>query len=82
MAGRRKNLNALADNASQIYFPLWIYKQLNQGEDIETEDVTQEENEIAKKISIVALWCIQLKPVDRPSMTKVVEMLEGEIGLS
>ncbi|KAI3940083.1 hypothetical protein MKW92_040050 [Papaver armeniacum] len=81
MAGRRKNLNALADNASQIYFPSWIYKQLNQGNDIEMEDATQEENDIAKKIIIVGLWCIQLKPVDRPSMTKVVEMLEGELGL-
>ncbi|KAI3831485.1 hypothetical protein MKX03_016591 [Papaver bracteatum] len=27
MAGRRKNLNSLADNASQIYFPSWIYKR-------------------------------------------------------
>jgi len=27
----------------------------------------------------VALWCIQLKPIDRPSMNKVVEMLEGDI---
>ncbi|XP_026441209.1 LEAF RUST 10 DISEASE-RESISTANCE LOCUS RECEPTOR-LIKE PROTEIN KINASE-like 2.8 isoform X2 [Papaver somniferum] len=81
MAGRRKNLNMSADNASQIYFPSWIYKQLNQGDNIELEDATQEENEIAKKIIIVGLWCIQLKPVDRPSMTKVVEMLEGELGL-
>lgn len=79
IAGRRKNLNALAENASQIYFPSWVYKQLKQGEDIEMEDATQEENEIAKKIIIVALWCIQLKPVDRPSMTKVVGMLEGDI---
>lgn len=29
---------------------------------------------------IVALWCIQMKPSDRPnSMNEVVEMLEGEI---
>lgn len=28
---------------------------------------------------ILALWCIQLKPNDRPSMNKVIEMLEGEI---
>ena len=28
---------------------------------------------------IVSLWCIQLKPNDRPSMNKVVEMLEGDI---
>ncbi|XLU97364.1 hypothetical protein S245_011704, partial [Arachis hypogaea] len=27
---------------------------------------------------IVALWCIQLKPCNRPSMKQVVEMLEGE----
>jgi hypothetical protein len=28
---------------------------------------------------IVALWCIQLKPVDRPSMHKVVKMLESDV---
>ncbi|XLR60453.1 hypothetical protein S83_011125 [Arachis hypogaea] len=27
---------------------------------------------------IVALWCIQLKPCDRPSLKQVVEMLERE----
>jgi len=32
-----------------------------------------------KKMIIVALWCIQLKPVDRPSMHKVVEMLESDV---
>ncbi|KAI3975615.1 hypothetical protein MKX01_017528 [Papaver californicum] len=81
MAGRRKNLNTLAENSSQVYFPSWIYSQLNQGEDIEMEDATKEENDIAKKLITVALWCIQLKPIDRPSMTKVVEMLEGELEL-
>lgn len=78
IVGRRKNLNTSVENSSQVYFPSWIYNQLNQGEDIEIEDATKEENEIAKKLIIVALWCIQLKPIDRPSMTKVVEMLEGE----
>jgi len=34
---------------------------------------------IVKKMIIVAFWCIQLKPNDRPSMSKVVEMLEGDI---
>jgi hypothetical protein len=29
---------------------------------------------------IIALWCIQMKPSDRPnSMNQVVEMLEGEV---
>ncbi|KAF6171185.1 hypothetical protein GIB67_011246 [Kingdonia uniflora] len=35
--------------------------------------------EIAKKLAVVALWCIQLKPTDRPSMNKVVEMLKSAI---
>ncbi|KAI3886848.1 hypothetical protein MKW98_017200 [Papaver atlanticum] len=81
MAGRRKNLNTSADEPSQIYFPSWIYRHLIQGNDIQMEDATQKENEMVKKIIIVALWCIQLKPVDRPSMTKVVEMLESELEL-
>lgn len=77
MAGRRKNLNAFADHSSQIYFPSWIYDRFNQGEDMEIGDATENEKRIAKKLVIVALWCIQLKPIDRPSMSKVVEMLEG-----
>ncbi|KAF6140843.1 hypothetical protein GIB67_042256 [Kingdonia uniflora] len=33
---------------------------------------------ISKKLTVVALWCIQWYAVDRPSMTAVVHMLEGE----
>jgi hypothetical protein len=40
----------------------------------------EEINDVLKKMFLVALWCIQLKPIDRPSMNKVVEMLEGDIG--
>nr|VDD63661.1 unnamed protein product [Brassica oleracea] len=38
-----------------------------------------EEEEIAKKITLVGLWCIQSSPSDRPSMDRVVEMLEGSL---
>ncbi|ESW33173.1 hypothetical protein PHAVU_001G048800 [Phaseolus vulgaris] len=79
MASKRKNLNPHADHSSQIYFPLWIYDHIREGEDVDVENVTEEENKIAKKMIIVALWCIQLKPNDRPSMNKVVKMLEGDI---
>ncbi|GLT72739.1 hypothetical protein SLA2020_446460 [Shorea laevis] len=78
MAGRRKNFNAFADHSSQVYFPTWVYDQLHDGKDIEMEVVTEEEKKIVKKMIMVALWCIQMKPSDRPSMNKVVEMLEGE----
>ncbi|RVW87486.1 Rust resistance kinase Lr10 [Vitis vinifera] len=81
MAGRRKNLNVFAEHSSQIYFPSWVYEQFNEGKDIEMEDATEEGKELSKKLIIVALWCIQLKPSDRPSMNKVVEMLEGNVEL-
>ncbi|BFG21305.1 hypothetical protein CerSpe_075790 [Prunus speciosa] len=79
MAGKRKNLNATIEKSSQIYFPTWVFDQLNDGKDIKIEDATEEEEKIIKKMIIVALWCIQMKPGDRPPMNKAVEMLEGEI---
>uniref|UniRef100_A0A6N2MJL3 Serine-threonine/tyrosine-protein kinase catalytic domain-containing protein n=1 Tax=Salix viminalis TaxID=40686 RepID=A0A6N2MJL3_SALVM len=77
MVGRRKNLNAMANHSSQLYFPSWAYDQVSEGKDI--EDATEHEKKTTTKMIIVALWCIQLKPVDRPSMHKVVEMLESDV---
>ncbi|CAL9000285.1 unnamed protein product [Prunus brigantina] len=83
MSGRRKNLNAGIEQSSQfsqIYFPTWVSDQLKAGKDIEIgDDAPDEEKKIIKKMMMVALWCIQMKPIERPSMNKVVEMLEGEI---
>ncbi|KAF8020089.1 hypothetical protein BT93_G0709 [Corymbia citriodora subsp. variegata] len=78
MAGRRRNVNANADHSSQIYFPLWVYDQLNEENEIEME-VGKAEREIIRKMALVALWCIQLIPNDRPSMSKVLNMLEGDV---
>ena len=78
MANRRKNFNEFADHSSQIYFPTWVYEQVSKGNEIVMEDATEEEKKTIKKMILVALWCIQMKPSDRPSMNKVVEMLEGE----
>ncbi|ESW13188.1 hypothetical protein PHAVU_008G174900 [Phaseolus vulgaris] len=82
MASRRKNLNSHVEHSSQIYFPSWIYDYIREEKDIEMEemgDFTEEEKKIVKKMIIVAFWCIQMNPDDRPSMNKVVEMLEGDI---
>ncbi|XP_017247017.2 rust resistance kinase Lr10 [Daucus carota subsp. sativus] len=81
MAGRRRNISPLVEQLSQIYFPSWIYDQIKEGKGIEMEDATTEESKLLKKMIIVALWCIQLKPGDRPSMNKVIEMLEGDVEL-
>ncbi|XP_028793605.1 probable LRR receptor-like serine/threonine-protein kinase At1g56130 [Neltuma alba] len=78
MASRRRNMNQDAEDSSEAYFPLWIYDQFNEEKDIEMEDLTEVDKNLARKMIIVALWCIQLKPIDRPSMNKVIEMLETE----
>ncbi|XP_010034905.2 rust resistance kinase Lr10-like [Eucalyptus grandis] len=80
MAGRRKNINANVEHSSQIYFPLWVYDQVNEGTSVEMEEAVEEERKVIKKMIIVALWCIQLNPNHRPPMNKVLEMLEGDIG--
>nr|ALF95908.1 serine-threonine kinase STK13 [Cocos nucifera] len=79
MVGGRKNIDARAENTSEIYFPHWIYDQLNQYDTLEACGVTNETEEIAKKMIIVGLWCIQIQPADRPSMSRVVDMLERSI---
>ncbi|XP_051126394.1 rust resistance kinase Lr10-like isoform X2 [Andrographis paniculata] len=78
MAGRRKNLNHFVEDQSQICFPSWVYDQLCAGKDIEINDASDEETRIVTRIMIVALWCIQMRPSNRPPIRKVVEMLESE----
>jgi serine/threonine protein kinase len=79
MTSRRKNVNAFVEHSSQIYFPTWVCDQLHNGNDIKIEVATEEEKKMITKMIIVALWCIQMKPCDRPSMNNVVEMLEGDV---
>lgn len=81
MVGRRKNLNAFANHTSQIYFPSWIYDRLDQGEDMELGDISDDEKVMIRKMIITAFWCIQLLPSDRPSMNKVLKMLESNVEL-
>ncbi|KAH0729125.1 hypothetical protein KY289_000313 [Solanum tuberosum] len=75
IVGLKTNSAAREDMSSQ-YFPHWIYDQLDKGKEIEVLDETHDD---VKKLTLVALWCIQMNPLDRPSMTRVVEMLEGEL---
>ncbi|XWS57426.1 hypothetical protein CRYUN_Cryun09bG0173400 [Craigia yunnanensis] len=44
---------------------------------VELEQVA--ELEIARKMVIVGMWCIQTEPGLRPSMSKTVSMLEGDV---
>ncbi|PIN14987.1 Serine/threonine protein kinase [Handroanthus impetiginosus] len=83
IAGGRKNIDPEeVDRSSEIYFPQYLYKQLETDdkngvlEGIMNED---ERQYLKRKMIIVGLWCIQTDPKDRPSMSRVVEMLEGKL---
>ncbi|KAL8050772.1 hypothetical protein ABFX02_06G102300 [Erythranthe guttata] len=80
MVGGRKSFDAgvQEDSSDEIYFPEWMYNKLDKGEDIAIEIEKEGESEIAKRLIIVGLWCIQWYPVDRPSTKVVIQMLEGE----
>ncbi|KAM3692973.1 hypothetical protein ACJW31_08G129700 [Castanea mollissima] len=43
------------------------------------KNVDEGDEERARKMIIVSLWCIQTNPSNRPSMSRVVEMLEGSL---
>jgi serine/threonine protein kinase len=77
MVAGRKNFDAKANCSSKVYFPLWVYDHLNEGGELELGNVTNVEAVIARKLCIIGLWCIQMKPSDRPTLNKVVELLEG-----
>ncbi|XP_050248732.1 PR5-like receptor kinase [Quercus robur] len=80
MVGGRKNFDAGVSHTSEIYFPHWIYKKLELKENVSIcEEMSEQEEETTKKMMIVSLWCIQTNPLDRPSMGKVIEMLEGTL---
>ncbi|KAK4711516.1 hypothetical protein R3W88_006029 [Solanum pinnatisectum] len=77
------NLNrhevANEENSSQ-YFPYYIYDKFNKGKEIVVdEEANDDEKKMARKLTLVALWCIQTNPIQRPSMSRVLEMLEGEV---
>ncbi|KAJ6800682.1 LEAF RUST 10 DISEASE-RESISTANCE LOCUS RECEPTOR-LIKE PROTEIN KINASE-like 2.1 [Iris pallida] len=76
--GKRKKSSRL-DSASDTYFPNWIYQHIDQSESLMAYGVTNESEEIVRKMMIVGFWCIQTMPEDRPSMSRVVDMLEGSI---
>ncbi|GFZ00289.1 receptor serine/threonine kinase-like protein [Actinidia rufa] len=58
----------------------WIYRRLETDKEIGNCSVmTEEQNEKARKMMIVGLWCIQTDPSSRPSMSQVVDMLKGSL---
>ncbi|WKA06459.1 hypothetical protein VitviT2T_024356 [Vitis vinifera] len=82
MVGKQRHFSRhQEEDLSELFFPSWIYDRIEQGEDMEMGDVTEDEKKYIWKMVIVALWCVQMKPMDRPSMSKALDMLEGDVEL-
>uniref|UniRef100_F6I2Q1 Protein kinase domain-containing protein n=1 Tax=Vitis vinifera TaxID=29760 RepID=F6I2Q1_VITVI len=81
MVGKQRHFSRHhEEDLSELLFPSWIYDRIEQGEDMEMGDVTEDEKKYIWKMVIVALWCVQMKPMNRP-MSKALDMLEGDVEL-
>nr|BAK07518.1 predicted protein [Hordeum vulgare subsp. vulgare] len=76
MAGGRRNADPNAANSSQSYYPSWVYDKLT-APVVDAVCPVASMHELEKKLCIVGLWCIQMKSHDRPTMSEVIDMLEG-----
>ncbi|CAM0878917.1 unnamed protein product [Alopecurus aequalis] len=80
MVSGRRNSDPSVENQDEVYLPEWIYEKVIAGHEFGlTLETTQEEKDKIRQLTIVALWCIQWNPKNRPSMTKVVNMLTGRL---
>ncbi|OWM85549.1 hypothetical protein CDL15_Pgr010168 [Punica granatum] len=78
MIGGRNDLIVGTDQSSEVYFSDQVYKLIEQGYVRELHgELKEEEEEIARKMALVGVWCIQTDPTQRPSMSRVIDMLEG-----
>ncbi|KAJ4820575.1 Protein kinase family protein [Rhynchospora pubera] len=63
-------------SSSDTYFPDCIYKCLEENTICETYGVSDTSEEIVQKMMIIGLWCTQLMPDTRPTMSGVIDMLD------
>lgn len=65
------------DQNDDVCVPEWIYEEIVTGQ--EPREMARGERDMVRKLAIVALWCIQWNPPNRPSMTTVVNMLTDSL---
>ncbi|KAJ1688354.1 hypothetical protein LUZ63_019744 [Rhynchospora breviuscula] len=79
MTSGRRNVDNYAENSSQVYYPSLIYNQLNLAEQTRyLDNAARQFGGIEGALYKVALWCIQMRASSRPSMSRVIEMLQSD----
>ncbi|XP_042492726.1 LEAF RUST 10 DISEASE-RESISTANCE LOCUS RECEPTOR-LIKE PROTEIN KINASE-like 2.1 [Macadamia integrifolia] len=86
MVGKRRNFKGDVSKSSEMYFPEWVYKHHvmnasdgSNGGSKWHECQGIEEEELGRRMELVGLWCIQFHQSRRPSIRRVIEMLEGNL---
>eukprot|EP00253_Pinus_taeda_P020481 PITA_20481 len=80
IVGGRKNIDVQVSRSSQLYFPEWAFKLIESGElgmRLRGGEIEAADEEKARRLTKVGLWCIQYQSRDRPCMARVVQMLES-----
>nr|BAJ95158.1 predicted protein [Hordeum vulgare subsp. vulgare] len=79
MVGGRRNAAPNPENSSLSYYPSWVYDRLTEPRELgqTSAAAAADMHVLERKLCLVAMWCIQMKPQDRPTMREVVRMLEG-----
>ncbi|TKY51507.1 G-type lectin S-receptor serine/threonine-protein kinase [Spatholobus suberectus] len=76
----RRNFE-ISEDTSRRKFSIWAYEEFEKGNIMGVIDrrlVGQEiDLEQVKRVLMACFWCIQEQPSQRPTMSKVVQMLEG-----
>ncbi|PON69712.1 Tyrosine-protein kinase [Parasponia andersonii] len=81
----RRNFEPEADDDNQMILADWVYDcyaYWKMDYLVENDEEAEEDMKRVKKFFMVALWCVQEDPSLRPTMKKVIQMLEGTIEVS
>ncbi|MBA0606253.1 hypothetical protein Godav_018753, partial [Gossypium davidsonii] len=73
-----KNLGGISYKADVYSFGMLLMEMVGRRKNL---NAFVDRTILVKKMIITAFWCIQLLPIDRPSMSEVLKMLEGDVEL-
>ncbi|XP_037416432.1 LEAF RUST 10 DISEASE-RESISTANCE LOCUS RECEPTOR-LIKE PROTEIN KINASE-like 2.1 [Triticum dicoccoides] len=78
MVQGKKDQKGKADSSSESFFPHWVWDNLVR--ELHGSEAKYGTEEIVRRMTLVELWCIHMNPESRPSMSRVIEMLERKMG--
>ena len=82
IAGRR-NIDKFSESG-ELFFPAWAATRINSGNAMEMLDeklLNDADVEQVERAAIAVGWCIQDDEDTRPSMSKVLQILEGTVNV-